>query len=181
MMHEEWRDVIGYEGRYKVSSLGRVKSIARVRRGKHGAPTPLPETIMKLSHDKSGYLKVVLRDGSTSSNHSVHQLVARAFIPNPNNYAQINHIDEDKENNCVSNLEWCDAKYNTNHGTRTARAALHIGKPVVAIKGSLTLHFDSARQASRELGIDASSITAVCTGRKKSAGGYVWRYERRNA
>ena len=77
--------------------------------------------MLVVSHDHSGYLKVSLRNGSGSQNHSVHQLVARAFIGNPNDYDQVNHKDENKENNHVSNLEWCTAAYNNVYGTRIER------------------------------------------------------------
>lgn len=118
---EVWKPVACYEGRYEVSSHGRVKSCKRFREGKSGAPTLVAERLLVPSHDHSGYLKVCLRDGDRCANHSVHQLVARAFIPNPNGYDQINHKDENKENNHVSNLEWCTQAYNNAYGTRMAR------------------------------------------------------------
>ena len=180
MIVEEWRDVVGYEGLYEVSNLGRVKSVARMRSGKGGAPTPVPERIMKQSHDHNGYLKVCLRNGSDKSNHSVHQLVARAFIQNPNGYTQINHIDENKENNNVENLEWCTKKYNNSYGTRLERFSKSRGKPVIGTNGDVTLRFDSAREAANALGINASSIAAVCKGRLKTTGGFKWQYERRD-
>lgn len=176
-MTEEWRAIAGFEGRYEVSNFGRVKSLKRMRSGKHGAPTPIPERIMKPSFDRHGYLKVCLRNEHGATNHSVHQLVAKAFIPNPNRYQQINHIDEDKTNNHVSNLEWCTPRYNCTYGTRLKRCSKRISKPVVGINGEVLMHFNSARQASRVLGIDASSITAVCRGKAHTAGGYMWRYD----
>lgn len=118
---ETWLPVVGYEGRYEVSNHGRVKSCKRFRVGKRGAETLVGERLMRQTHDHSGYLKVCLRDGGKSSNHSVHQLVARSFIPNPSGYDQINHKDENKENNDVRNLEWCTQKYNNTYGTRIAR------------------------------------------------------------
>lgn len=176
-MTEEWRAVAGFEGRYEVSNFGRVKSLKRMRNGKHGAPTPIPERIMKPSFDRHGYLKVCLRNDHGATNHSVHQLVAKAFIPNPNGYQQINHIDEDKTNNHFANLEWCTPKYNSTYGTRLERCGKSRSKPVVGTNDDVVMHFDSARQASRVLGIDASSITAVCKGRAHTAGGYKWRYD----
>lgn len=95
----------------------------------------------------------------------------------PNRYQQINHIDEDKTNNHVSNLEWCTPRYNNAYGTRLERCGKRISKPVVGINGEVLMRFNSARQASRALGIDASSITAVCRGKAHTAGGYVWRYD----
>lgn len=118
---ETWKPVVGYEGLYEVSDHGRVKSCKRFRVGKRGAQTLVAERLMRQAHDHSGYLKVGLRIGGNCFNHSVHQLVAKAFIPNPNGYDQINHKDENKENNYVSNLEWCTAAYNNAYGTRIER------------------------------------------------------------
>ena len=118
---ELWKPVVGYEGRYEVSNHGRVKSCKRFRSGKSKADTLVVERLLVASHDHSGYLKVSLRNGSKSQNHSVHQLVARAFIDNPNDYDQVNHKDENKENNYASNLEWCTAAYNNVYGTRIER------------------------------------------------------------
>ena len=102
LMKERWIAIEGYKGLYEVSNLGRVKSL--ISNG----------LILKQSKDKDGYYIVSLKRKS----FRVHRLVAIAFIPNPNNLAQVNHKDEDKTNNCVDNLEWCDATYNINYGTR---------------------------------------------------------------
>ena len=118
---ETWKPVVGYEGRYEVSSHGRVKSCKRFRKGKSGAPTLVAERLLVPSRDHSGYLKVGLRNGNSCANHSIHQLVARAFVANPSGYDQINHKDENKENNYASNLEWCTQAYNNAYGTRMDR------------------------------------------------------------
>ena len=120
---EIWEPVVGFEGKYEVSNYGRVKSCKRFRLGKSGARTLVGERLLRQSHDHSGYLKVGLRNGRRCSNHSVHQLVAKAFIPNPGGYSQINHKDENKENNNASNLEWCTQAYNNSYGTRLERVA----------------------------------------------------------
>lgn len=124
-MEEVWKDIQDYDGLYQVSNLGRVKSIDRkvlqfngysysyrIYRGK----------ILKQSVTNNGYKKVTLYNKKPKT-ISVHRLVAQAFIPNPNNYSQVNHIDENKENNCVNNLEWCDSKYNINYQNRNAKVA----------------------------------------------------------
>lgn len=174
---EIWKPIVGYENKYEVSNHGRVKSCKRFRSGKKGTPTLIAERLLVPSHDHNGYLKVCLRDGHSCSNHSVHQLVARAFIDNPNGYTQINHKDENKENNDASNLEWCTPRYNNTYGTRLERCSKRISKPVVGINGEVLTRFNSARQASRALGVCASSITAVCRGKAQTAGGYMWRYD----
>lgn len=106
---EEWRDCIGMEGRYQVSSLGRVKSLARSVRTWNGTKA-IPETILKL-RIRGGYL--------ASKNNAVGRHVARAFIPNPHNKPIVNHIDGNKQNNRASNLEWCTQLENVRHAWET--------------------------------------------------------------
>lgn len=177
---ETWKPVDGYKGKYEVSNHGRVKSCKRFRNGKSGVATLVAERLLIQSHDHSGYMKVCLRDGR-SSNHSVHQLVARAFVSNPNDYDQVNHIDENKENNHASNLEWCTASYNSAYGSRAQRAGISNKIPVIARKnGEIVGRFDSARDAGKKFSIDSSSITACCKGRLKTTGGMSWEYERKD-
>ena len=106
---EEWKNVIGYEGLYEVSNKGNVRNIRR-------------NTLLKLSKNNYGYIKVFLYKNGIRTCLSVHRLVAQAFIPNPDNLPQVNHKDEDKTNNSVDNLEWCNQKYNVNYGHRTENA-----------------------------------------------------------
>ncbi|MCC8036538.1 MAG: HNH endonuclease [Bacteroidales bacterium] len=115
----------------------------------------------------------------------IHRLVAQAFLPNPSHLPQINHKDENKTNNAVENLEWCDCRYNVNYGSAKARISQSHkelkknSRPVVQIKDGETIAtFGNCAIAGRETGIDASAITKVCLGRKrfKTAGGYVWRF-----
>ena len=105
---EEWRAVPGYEGLYMVSNIGNVKSLIKNK-------------IIKYFINKKGYRLVSLSKNGIIKKFSVHRLVAQAFIPNPDNLPQVNHKDEDKTNNNVDNLEWCDAKYNNNYGTANIR------------------------------------------------------------
>ena len=108
-----WKDIKGYEGKYQVNQVGQVRSMNYLRTGKVKRLSP------GLSSD--GYLQVGLYKDGKYYHYLVHRLVAEAFIPNPNNLPQVNHIDENKTNNCVWNLEWCDAKYNSNYGTKIER------------------------------------------------------------
>ena len=111
---EIWKEIKGYEGRYQISSLGRVKSLNYNKTGKEDILSP---------GNIRGYLHVRLSKEGKSKPFQVHRLVALHFIPNPNNYPEVNHKDENKQNNTVDNLEWCDRKYNCNYGTRTQRSS----------------------------------------------------------
>lgn len=161
-MEEIWRDIEGYEGLYQVSDLGRVKSLYTNR-------------ILKGSKDAKGYLIVKLCKNSIKSNKTIHRLVAQAFIPNPENKPQVNHIDENKTNNMVSNLNWMTSKENNNHGTRTQR----ISKPIKAIDIATSEYniYCSIRECARQLGLNPSHITSVLKGRYKQTGGYTFKYK----
>ena len=119
---EVWRDIKGYEGRYQVSNLGRVKSLNYNRTG--------VEQVMSPRHNENGYAIVILSDFGKRDYQLVHRLVAQAFIPNPNNYPVVNHKDENPSNNNVDNLEWCTVRYNNEYGTRVERASKNRKKPV---------------------------------------------------
>ena len=139
--------------------------------------------ILKPDIDKGGYLQVVLSKNSELTTRKIHRLVASAFVVNNNpKYTQINHIDENKENNVYTNLEWCDADYNNEYGTRTIRAMKSCMKYAVKVIATNKcsnekLEFESIREASRELNIDRSDISKCIKGKIKSAGGYYWKYK----
>ena len=130
---EEWRDVKGYEGLYQVSNEGRVKSLKRYRKNKAGCVAKIQEKLIKPHLNHRGYCQAPLCKDSVVRMFAVHRLVAKAFLPNPDNLPQVNHKDEDKENNFVfinedgsvnlekSNLEWCTNEYNSRYGTRGQR------------------------------------------------------------
>ena len=159
---EEWKPVKGYEGLYEVSNLGRVKSLNYRRTGK--------EEIMKVWNDSCGYLLVKLHKDGKCKYYTVHRLVAQTFLENPNNLPEVNHIDENKENNKASNLEWCTARYNMEYSH---------GKAVIGINkvSGLIIEFPSTKEAERQTGISQSHISACCKGKRyKSAGGFYWYY-----
>ena len=169
-MKEEWRDIKGYEGKYQVSNLGRVKSL-KDRYGNYR------EKILKPGEYR-GYLQVYLCKENKSKPFKVHRLVALHFIDNPNNYPQINHKDENKTNNSVSNLEWCTAKYNSNYGTRVSRikshhkylygSKHHKARKVLCI--TTGKEFGCIKEASKYYGMPEQNISVCCKGKRKSAG-----------
>ena len=156
LANEEWRDVVGYEGLYQVSNLGRIFSFNK-------------QSIMKF-YDHHGYKRLKLRSLGKNKDFAVHRIVAMAFLPNPFNLPFINHKDENKENNRLDNLEWCTAKYNADYS---------ISKPVAQYtkQGELVAIYISAREASMWTGINDATIgCVVCHLKTKSAGGFLWKF-----
>lgn len=184
-MEEIWKDIKGYEGLYQVSNLGRVKHLEFAR------PNPLTggvsitkERILKQRLTPFGYHAVLLSKNGKKQWHFVHRLVAEAFIsnPDPDNLPIINHKDENKVNNCVDNLEWCDHLYNSNYGTRNKRLSktktnnTYNTKPVLCVETGII--YPSIREAARQTNIPNAHISACCLNKPhyKTAGGYHWRH-----
>lgn len=168
-MIEIWKDIEGYEGLYKVSNMGRIKSLGHTDKlGRY-----YEGRIMKQQkHYKNGYLSVCLAKDKKQKRMNVQRLVAHHFIPNPDNKPEVNHIDENKENNIYTNLEWCTRKENNIHGTKIERfkqKRRSIGwgfKKVYCIE--LDKEYPSIAQAQRELKI--WGISENCNGKSKYAG-----------
>ena len=117
-MNEEWRTIEGYEGLYEVSNLGRVRSLDMYVKCGYGNYRLHKGKVLSPTKDTNGYLRVVLSCNGKHKSITVHRLVAQTFILNPDNLPEVNHKDEDKTNNNVDNLEWCNRKYNINYGSR---------------------------------------------------------------
>ena len=128
---------------------------------------------------KDGYVIISLSKGGKKYKCYLHRLVAETFIPNPNNLPQVNHIDEDKTNNCVSNLEWITPKDNCNYGTRNERQGLGHSKPIEQydLEGNFIKKWNSAAQVERDLGFNHQNISKCCLGQQKTAYNYKWRYK----
>ena len=178
-MEEQWKtaiiDGIVYEGLYKVSNLGRILSLNYNRTGK-------PE-LMNPGTDKDGYLKVTLSKNRKRKTCKVHRLVAQTFIPNPDNLPEVNHIDEDKTNNRVENLEWKSHKDNNNHGTRNERIskANTNGKKSkrvrqLSLDGELIKVWESTNECGRN-GFCQVAVSDCCRGKLKTYKGFRWEYE----
>ena len=172
---EEWRDVEGFEGLYMVSNFGRVVSFQGCY-----------PRIMKLGITHKGYQNVGLQKNKRRKTFVVHRLVAKAFIPNPDNLPQINHRDECKTNNRVDNLEWCTAKYNNNYGTYIDRQRNFLPRntPVLMfdLNGNFEKEFISAREAARKMNTNHSLICHCCEGHSNkqnhiSLKGKLWCYK----
>lgn len=114
---EIWKSIDGYDGKYQVSNLGRVKSVFTTYVTKNGLIKKYRDVILKQMVQKNGYLYVCLWSENRKKNFLTHRLVAKAFVPNPNQHPEVNHKDEDKNNNSAVNLEWCEHIYNMNYGT----------------------------------------------------------------
>lgn len=175
-MTEYWRPVVGYEGLYMVSNLGRVKSLNYKNTGKEHELSPVLI---------GGYKRVLLYKNRNRKHYLVHRLVAMAFLPNPNNLPEVNHKDEDKFNNCVDNLEWCTRKYNNNYGTGIERRVMKRinGKDSKVIyqyslNGDLIKVWPSSKEIQRQTGYDRSFICSCCRCKDKNrtAYGFKWRY-----
>lgn len=115
---EIWKWVLGHRNRYKVSSLGRVKSVSRYRTGKSNKPVKVNPRYLKYSISKTGYCMVSLCKDGSQDQWGVHQLVAQSFLPNPQNKPEVNHKDGNKLNNRLTNLEWSTRKENADHASR---------------------------------------------------------------
>lgn len=160
-MIEEWRDIKGYECVYQVSNLGNVRRLVGFRCRN--------ERILKPRKKAKGYLMVHLCDNGIRKDVSVHRLVAEAFIPNPNNLPEVNHIDEDKTNNRVSNLEWCTRQYNVEYSN-----AITVNQ--YTLSGEFVKEWVSTNSIERELGYNHGYISKCCTGKRNLAYGFIWRY-----
>ena len=196
-MEEVWRTIVGYEGLYAISNMGRVKSLNYGRTGK--------EKILRPCKDKDNYLQVGLYKGGKPKWYTVHRLVLSTFNPCENmDELQVNHIDENKENNNLSNLEWCTCKENCNHGTRNMRMAeklrgrtlsdetrkklsgakRKLSKPIVQIDPStnkIVTVWKSSHGAKREGGFNQGNIISCCKNKYSREGNniyksYKWQY-----
>lgn len=183
---EIWKPVIGYEGIYEISNIGRVKSL---QRQKYKNPTHIiPGKIRPLQLHSNGYYSIMLcKNGITKRVH-IHRLVASAFIPNPAGHSTVNHINYDRKDSRVENLEWCSQQQNILHATkrngyknnmqgRTGKLSVN-SKPTyqIGLDDKVIKLWDSLRDAARELNFNYSSLRNCARGTSKKSHNFKWKY-----
>ena len=170
MNSEIWKTIDGYDDKYQISSYGRVRSIPRkVQFGNTQRITK--EKIIKPCSNGNGYYYVSLGRGINNRKY-IHRLVCEAFLPNPDNKPCIDHINTDRTDNRVENLRWVTHKENINNPLTIDKKS----KPIVQLSkcGNHIKTWDSIKNAETELNL--THIWACCSGKRKTCGGYMWKY-----
>lgn len=171
-MIEIWKDIKGYEGLYQVSNMGRVKSLNYKRTG--------VEQVLIPQNDKNGYTHIGLRKNNKKTTIKIHRLVATHFLSNPYNLPEVNHLNEDKSDNRVVNLEWCNHKYNMNYGTILQRKSEKLSIPILqfTLDGDLIKRWNGARDIEKQTNYFQSNISRCCNGEQKTYYNFKWGYEK---
>lgn len=177
---EIWKDIQGYEGLYQVSNLGQVKSLAKFKGTNY--KQFIAERIMKQKDNGFGYLTVGIRRSGKSTTTYIHRLVAQAFIPNPDNLPEVNHIDGNKLNNAADNLEWCDRAENERHAYKSGLKKVGEGNVLskkiaqYTLDGVLVKTYPNARFVKKELGYEDSVIRRCARRVIETVYGFKWQY-----
>lgn len=180
-MQEIWKPVKDFEDKYQISTFGRLKNIQT-------------NHILKMTNQYGGYFAITLYNNKRKRTTRIHRIVAETFIPNVNNYKEVNHIDGNKQNNCVENLEWCDRKHNQNHALKIGLSNMNCLNNYNKNKcykkyGLITQYnkngdkiqsFYSVKIASKKTGVCARNILQCINNepKRKTAGGYIWKCEK---
>lgn len=180
-MKEIWKPIKGFESKYEISNLGRLKNIKT-------------NHILKMTNQYGDYFSVILYDETHKKSTRIHRLVAEHFIDNPNNYPCVNHKDMNKQNNCTDNLEWCTYSYNTkdaiNKGANVLGGVMKHNKNKFYKKYGKLYQYDKnnnllntfydTNEAHKKTGVCIRNILQVINHQqgRKQAGGYIWKSER---
>lgn len=168
MISEEvWKDIKGFEQFYQISNKGRIRSKDYYKPNGHGEYL-LKGRILKTHKNNRGYEFIRMNYKGKIKQAYIHRLVAEAFIDNPNNYKAVNHIDKNKENNCVDNLEWCTYSYNSRYSNSKKVKGTNLKTNEIVFYNAI---IDSVKD-----GFVVSQIVACCKGKRKSHKGYKWEY-----
>jgi hypothetical protein len=176
---EIWKDIEGYEGLYQVSNAGKVKSLERLVDAPYNRKRLIPEKLIFLTFNPNGYIYCILWKNNKCSNKRVHRLVAKAFIPNPENKPEVNHKDCDKHNNNDWNLEWNTSSENSIHAVYNKLQIFKTVKVYQYTKNNKLINtFDSVKEAAIKTKIAYQNIIRCAKGRYPIAGGFIWKYEK---
>jgi hypothetical protein len=173
---EIWKDICGYDGEYRVSNLGRIYSVKS-------------NLIMKQKHNHNGYLTIGFKSSGTHKRYFVHVLVLSAFVGKPSELHECNHKNSIRDFNELSNLEWVTKSENAIHGYKSGNRKVQspqLGRTGIKsllskkvsqfdLSGNFIKYFDGVSEAERITGI--SNISAVCLGKRKKAGGFIWKFK----
>ena len=178
-MKEIWKDVKGFENVYQISNLGRLKRLETIIKskymGKYNRNVHKYEKIINVNKNER-YYKYTLKYKNKKRVATIHRLVAEAFIPNPNNLPQVNHIDGNKHNNCIDNLEWCTQSENIKHAQITLNKIVKNVLQIDPETNKIINKYKSTVEAMQKTNIDRTNISKCCNGKAHKAGGYIWRY-----
>lgn len=187
---EVWKDIPDYEGWYQVSNFGRIKSVDRqfmLQRVCDNVPRIITRKacIIKACTKRGDYLTCHLKKNGTSKSVKFHQVVCKAFHPNPGELPEINHINEVKTDNRADNLEWCTRRYNATWGTVIERnRQKRINNPLLSRKvyqydkeGKFISAYPSIKEAAKVVGAKETNIASVCNnGKSSTAAGFIWSF-----
>jgi hypothetical protein len=180
-MTEVFVPIIGYEGLYEVSNIGRVKALAKM--GGTNYSVSLPERIKKAKYNGDGYHQISLCKNSIKKHFYLHVLVAKHFVDNPNNYPEVNHENGDKNCNGYWNLKWCTRKQNEEHAWATGLKNMigdnhALSKRVLQMdmNGNVIKEWVNGHQAMKDTGYSNGHISRCCRGLANQAYGYKWTY-----
>lgn len=175
---EIWKDIEEYKGKYQASNIGNIKNM-------------ITNKVLKQYIGSNGYYRIGLYKDKKTKVFEVHRLITKTFIDNVENKKEVNHIDGNKLNNNINNLEWVTHKENINHAWKTKlfepvrEASRRYGKDNPAakrvvqydLKGNIIKRYDCIVEAVRETNISKTNIGKCCNYRQKTAGGYIWRFD----